>query len=188
MKKTGNAKFQFTEDLIQKSLHNLLKRKRYDGFSIKELCDEAGINRSTFYAHYQDINDLMIKTEKKLAERIQTIWKPKYETDEYSKEMFVELFTFIKEYKEFYKAFLVSHTLSFVADKMIEQQTEHFKKVAISKGIQYTDAEIDYHIHFFGGGLKAVCGRWLHNDCRETPEQLAKVIYDEYRNSSKYKF
>ena len=31
--------------------------------SIKEICYEAGINRSSFYVHYQDINDLMIKVE-----------------------------------------------------------------------------------------------------------------------------
>jgi len=185
MDNLGNAKFQFTEELIKKALLSLLKRKRYNGFSVKDLCIEAGINRSSFYAHYQDINDLMIKTKDRLAAKMNAIWKPKHPSDEYSREMFVDLFTFIKEYKDFYYAFLKNHTPSFVADEMLEWQTKHFEQVLFSKGIRYTRAEIDYHLYFFGGGLKALCGRWLHNGCREPPEQMAKVLHDEYVNSGK---
>lgn len=38
---------------------HLLRKKPIDQISITELCKKAGVNRSTFYAHYLDIYDLM---------------------------------------------------------------------------------------------------------------------------------
>lgn len=180
---TGNVRYQFTEDLIEKAVLNLLKRRNYDDFTIKEICLEAGINRSSFYAHYSDINDLMIQIEGRLTKKMQAIWKP---AGDYNDELFIEFFQFIKEYKLFYKAFLKSHNPSFVAPEMLKKQKELFKRISSNKNFNYSDAEIDYHLHFFGGGLKAVCGYWIQNDCKESPEQMAKIIHDEYFNNAKY--
>lgn len=177
---TGNVRYQFTEEIIEKALLSLLKRKRYDGFSIKDLCIEAKINRSSFYAHYQDINDLMIKVENKLTKKLHGIVKLNHEN------FLFEMFVFVKEYKEFYKSFLKSHSPSFVAPEMLKDQRERLKQVSFEKGYNYTDDEIDYHLHYFGGGLKAICGRWIQNDCQETPEQMLKIIQDEYKNNAKY--
>ena len=178
----GNTRWSSTEEVIEKAVFNLIKHRNYDGFTIKDICAEAGINRSTFYAHYTDINDLMIKIEGGLAKKMRDIWK----TDIYGQALFIQFFTFIKEYKEFYKAFLRSHSPSFVAPDMLKRQKEQFRQISANKGFRYSDAEIDYHLNYFGGGLKAICGRWIENNCRETPEQMAKIIHDEYANNSKY--
>ena len=45
--------------------------------------------------------------------------------------------------------------------------------------------EIDlfYRASFFGAGIKELCRIWLERDCVETPEQMAKLLYDEYRGN-----
>ena len=179
---TGNARGKTTIEKIEKAVFDLLRKRRYDDFTIKDICAEAGINRSSFYAHYDDINDLMIKIETNLAKQLQTIWKP---TTEY-KEMFVNFFNFIKEHKEFYKSFLKSGNPSFTANDMLKQNKEWLKHLSASKGMNYSEIEIEYHLNFFGGGLKAICGFWIKNDCKETPEQMAQFIENEYKNNAKF--
>jgi len=178
---TGNARYQFTEEIIEKAVMNLLKRKNYDSFSVKDICVEAVINRTTFYAHYEDINDFMIKFESKLSKRLEKIWKP---TSDF-RQQFIDFFTFIKEHRVFYKAFAASGSQSFTAADMLKKQKEHFKQFTFRQSINYTDAEMDYHLHWFGGGLKAICGRWIQNNCKESPEEMAKIIHDEYANNAK---
>lgn len=39
---------------------------------------------------------------------------------------------------------------------------------------------VDYHIEFFKNGLNAVLKKWLNNDCRESPEEIADIIKSEY--------
>lgn len=180
---SGNVRYQLTEDIIEKAVLNLLKKRNYDDFTIKEICLEAGINRSSFYAHYTDINDLMIKLESKLSKKLQEIWKP---AGSYNETLFVDFFSLIKEYKVFYKAFLKSHSPSFAAPEMLKKQKNQFKQIMLSKNFNYSDAEIEYHLYYFGGGLKAISGLWLQNDCKESPEEMAKIIHNEYFNNAKY--
>ncbi len=40
---------------------------------------------------------------------------------------------------------------------------------------------IFYRASFFGAGIKEMCRLWLEHDCRETPEEMAKLLLDEYK-------
>jgi AcrR family transcriptional regulator len=45
--------------MLMEALVRLLDRKEFDDLSIQEIADEAGLNRATFYLHYQDKNALL---------------------------------------------------------------------------------------------------------------------------------
>jgi len=185
---SGNSRFQSTAEKIEKAVFALLKRKRYDAFSVKDICIEAAINRSSFYAHYTDINDLMIKIESTLSQKMKSVLSPMKDiaTNTLDTNPFVALFTFIYEYRDFYKAFIKSNTPSFFAPKVMEQQRLLLQQLSTKNNLNYSDSEINYHLHFFGGGLKAICEQWLLNNCRETPEEMARIIHNEYANNARY--
>lgn len=63
-----NQRVMLTKRLLKESLLSLLKEKRIEKISISELCKEAGINRSTFYKHYDTQYDLLYELETDLAE------------------------------------------------------------------------------------------------------------------------
>lgn len=48
----------------------LLRKKSIDQISITELCRKAGVNRSTFYAHYLDIYDLMEQVSNRFVQNM----------------------------------------------------------------------------------------------------------------------
>lgn len=55
----------------------LRSKKCLEKVSVTELCKLAGVNKSTFYAHYQDIYDLSDKLETQLVEEVvSSITKP----------------------------------------------------------------------------------------------------------------
>lgn len=59
MSNQGNQRIRLTKQLLQTALLKLLKQKPLHLISIRELCDEAGINRTTFYHHYGSQFDLL---------------------------------------------------------------------------------------------------------------------------------
>jgi len=182
MNKKENVLSQYTRKSIEQAVIRLLEYKGYNFLTIKEICEETGISRSTFYEHYQDIDDFMIKFENKLARKINEIFNS---IDDFDSQ-FIKFFTFIRENKIIYKAFLLSNNTSFVAPYMLKKMQERFSQFAKTNGFYYTDREISYHLYYFGGGLKAICGYYLQNDCEETPEQMAKILHDEYVNNAKF--
>ena len=48
----------------------------------------------------------------------------------------------------------------------------------------YNNKYIDYHIEFFRAGLNAIIKKWLDNNCKETPEEMVKIITSEYKNKN----
>ena len=49
----------FTKKAIKDTFISLLKEKPFNQITVKDIVDECGVNRNTFYYHYEDINDLL---------------------------------------------------------------------------------------------------------------------------------
>ena len=48
-----------TKRAMSAALKNLLKEKKLNKITVQDIADECGINRQTFYYHFQDIYDLV---------------------------------------------------------------------------------------------------------------------------------
>ena len=58
----SESKYYNTALLMNEALLLLLEKKEYDFITVKEICEKAGVNRSTFYFHYVSIDDLLFET------------------------------------------------------------------------------------------------------------------------------
>lgn len=67
MKKTDN-RVRYTKMVLQEAILKILQDKPIDKVTIKEICDEAEINRGTFYLHYTTPYDLLKEIENKFIE------------------------------------------------------------------------------------------------------------------------
>ena len=56
------TKYQNTAKLMDEALIRLLEKKNYEFITVKEICTKAGVNRSTFYLHYETMDDLLMET------------------------------------------------------------------------------------------------------------------------------
>lgn len=177
MNTKNNSRYKGSSEKIETAFLSLILNNRYEDITISQICKAADINRSTFYCHYDDINDLIIKIESKFAQSTANIFNF---GERRTHQAFVELFTFIKENKYFYKAFLNIPYVTFA-----EKDT----KIKVLKNIG-TNSEIDktnniaiyYRASFFGAGIKEMCRLWLERDCQESPTQMAELLLAEYAN------
>ena len=65
----SESKYYNTALLMDEALLLLLEKKEYEFITIKEICEKAGVNRSTFYLHYETIDDLLIETIEMINKR-----------------------------------------------------------------------------------------------------------------------
>ena len=99
----NNSRYKMSSEKIETAFLTLILNHKYEDINISQICEQANINRSTFYCHYDDINDLVIKIERKFANSMKTIFAY---GERQTHQAFIDMFTFIKENKYFYKAFL----------------------------------------------------------------------------------
>ena len=58
----SESKYYNTSRLFNQALIQLLNKKSFEFITIKEICKKAGVNRSTFYLHYDNTTDLLYET------------------------------------------------------------------------------------------------------------------------------
>ena len=70
MRKT-DARIRYTQSVLKQVLLSFLKEKPMNKITVKEVCERAGLNRATFYAHYSDCFVLLESIEEDLLEAFQ---------------------------------------------------------------------------------------------------------------------
>ncbi len=73
MVKAGNRRTKMTKALLKDSLLEILNTKPLSHITIKEICETADLNRSTFYAHYSSPYDLMSSIEKGIVQDVKAL-------------------------------------------------------------------------------------------------------------------
>lgn len=178
MNTKNNSRYKAGNEKIETAFLALLYNKKYEDISITDICKKSQINRSTFYAHYNDINELIIKIENKFASSLSSIFEFGTKMDN---SAFEEMFAFVKKNKYFYKAFLnIPYTT--IAEK--NTQINILSNINEKYNMQGSDLEIFYRANFFGAGIKQICKIWLDRNCKESPKQMAELIKSEYNNRS----
>lgn len=173
----NNSRYKASCQKIETAFLALCLNNDYDDIKVNQICEQAGINRSTFYAHYNDVDDLTAKIEARFAKSMASIFtfneKPSTKT-------FVEMFTFIKNNKYFYKAFLNLPQRSIAEEDARDKvlSTIDHKELLQTK----SETELLYRSSFFGAGIKEICRIWLDRDCKESPTEMAELILKEYTN------
>ena len=65
-----NRRVRMTKRLMKDALLNLLERTELSGISVTAVCEEADVNRSTFYSYYTSPSELLREIEQEVLDRI----------------------------------------------------------------------------------------------------------------------
>ena len=171
MNKPNNKRKRESQEKIEKAFIGLIQTRNVEEVTVTDICNITGLNRSTFYANYLDIYDLVDKIKAMMIEDFFEVYKDEA-TNQYHSYDFLKLFEHIKENQLCYKTYF---KLNFDLDNPLKyvESSEFDKFYAGSKNIEY-------HVEFFKAGINAIIKKWLNSGCKETPEEIVDVLKAEY--------
>lgn len=175
--KKRDRRVKYTIMVIRDSFVKLLKQKPISKITIKEICEEADINRATFYAHYADQYDLLHQIENDIICDINQ-YLNSYDFKDKSEatfEMLEKIFEYIKKNAELFDMLLNSNgdiRLQQDIIKMIGQR--QMLPTTVSHSLSEEDAE--YIFLFFANGCIGVIKKWLKNGMKTSPQKMAELI------------
>ena len=169
----NNKKRKKSQEKIEKIFLQLIQKKNIDEISVSTICEQANLNRSTFYSNYIDIYDLAEKIKQQMEiEFAQFQLSNNAKQDENG---YLSMFRYIKDNQIFFKTY-------FKLEEISKSLPTQYRVELAEK--YYDNKFIDYHIEFFRAGLNAIIKKWLNNGCKETPEEINEIITSEYKNKS----
>lgn len=158
-----------TKSWIAQNMRELMKQKPLDRIRIREICEAADIDRSTFYYHFRDKYDLAAWM----------FYNTAFETDITSVESAAEaLERAKKEYSFFRIAYedtsqyaLSNYILEYFVDRYIQEAKRVLPEEAI-------DEQLLYSIRFFTQGGVAMSREWLTKGSKMPAEKVAALMFD----------
>ncbi|WP_239750844.1 TetR/AcrR family transcriptional regulator [Mammaliicoccus sp. H-M34] len=168
--------------LITSNMVYLLEHYHFEEITIKMLCAECGINRSTFYAHfkdkyetYEEIKRFHMMNYETLMDNIErSIIDNPDDRRKYVKQYFTNVFYYIAKHQRFFTSVFVAHPERELIISFISLLKTRFAKLIHSLG---TLEEVNYFLDYTVGGQIASIYSWLKNGCEETPEKMADIMY-----------
>ena len=179
----SESKYFNTALLMDEALILLLEKKDWEFITVTEICKKAGVNRSTFYLHYETMDDLLLETTEMIGKRFNDAFSnEKFDLQNTDKKglFFVEdqylipYLNFIKKNKRVYKLIHEKpHVFKnqYTSQKWYEQL---FTKILDKFGVE--ESEKEYVFAYFSYGLVAIVQKWIENDCNDSVEAIAKLM------------
>ena len=172
---------------MDKALISLLENKDFEYITVSEICKEAGVNRSTFYLHYENTNDLLSEVSKYLIQGFLSYFPGDVSNVSLRlKECSLEELNFITEeylnpylsyIKENRRVFLtvLSHGVTFNFEGIYQNMFEHIFNIILDR-FHYPEGNRKYVMFFYLNGINAIVIEWLKNDCNKSIEQVSDII------------
>ena len=181
MTKKTDRRVERTRKLIQEALVSLILEKRYDKITVQDIIDRANVGRSTFYAHFQDKEDLLASNFANYTAQWET---EQAETEPAaSKESphilhSLEFFLHANEAYEFHQAMFEGGG----AEVMIETGRQHMM-MDIQNHLQEMFGEdenlpipLPVITNFLAGGMLSVMVWWLKEKRPYPPETINEMF------------
>jgi AcrR family transcriptional regulator len=166
---------QRTRQTLSHALVALIQEKRYDAITVQNICDRANVGRSTFYAHYQDKDDLLASN---FSEMMKNLAQPFIERDGRLIFPLTPLFEHTQSHQDLYKALLWGGgigVLMHAGQKQWSEQITRYMEAVLHDGRQPT-VPISVLAAYMAGSLYTLLFYWLDHKLPYSPERMDEIF------------
>lgn len=185
----NESKYFNTSVKMDKALIELLEKKDFEYITIKEICTAAGVNRSTFYLHYENTSDLLEETTQYITDSFLSYFSTesksiahKFENCELNELVFVSpgylkpYLTFIKENQRVFKT-SIKHLGSMNFDNVYQKMFKYIFNPVLAR-FDFPEKDRLYILKFYLTGITAIVMEWLEKDCEDDIDRIIRIIID----------
>ena len=185
----NESKYFNTAIKMDEALITLLEKKDFEYISIKEICEVAGVNRSTFYLHYENTSDLLKETTRYILDKHFAYYSAdtqgiseRFENCEQKDLVFITgayltpYLTFIKENQRIFKV-AIRQFDSMNMDAVYGKMFNYIFNPILAR-FRVPEKERTYVIKFYLTGVFAIIMEWVDKGCADDMNDLIKIIAD----------
>lgn len=184
MEKKVDRRVIKTRRQLKKGLAALMKEKSVNQITVKELVEEVDINRSTFYLHFKDIQDLLREIEENMEAQIKRAIEehPIVSGNENAFYFIEDMFRVLDEEREISKALIGPNgDMGFI--HRIERIIKENSRGTLEKMFPGKKEDLKYFYAFCLSGCLGLVKVWLNEGEEKSPEEMAQVTFNMIANA-----
>ncbi len=183
----SESKYFSTAVKMDEAFLELIEKKDFAYITVKEVCEKAGVNRSTFYLHYETVSDLLAESAQYIIDQFVASMphdtvdflekipnRPLEELYLITPEYLTPYLTYIKEHRRIFKATVEQASVLRMNDAY-QKLTRHVLNPILNR-FQVPLDDQKYIMQYHISGLLAIINEWLKSDCADSIEHIVSVI------------
>ncbi len=170
-----------TRKLLWDALMALLVERDFEKISVKDICEQAMVHRTTFYKHYEDKHDLLLRGMKEMHDALagETDLPKDASLDESLPQHLVRIFVHVSRHQRFYRLLLCGASTSSFQTLMRTYLAEgceaRLRRRQQQEGLQFA-VPLPILAQFYAGVLISITIWWLENDLPLSPQEMAHAL------------
>ena len=183
----NESKYFNTAVRMDEALIALLEKKEFSYITVKEICDTAGVNRSTFYLHYENTADLLKEATQHILSRFQSYFKTDLDSISnrftqterqdllfITPEYLIPYLTFIRDNRRLFKT-VMREFGSMGFDQVYHKMFTYIFDPILAR-FDFPANTRTYVMKFYLSGITAIATEWLDGDCHDSIETIIAII------------
>lgn len=174
MEKKEDRRVLRTREAIREAFFTLLEEKPVEKISVRELCELANINRTSFYDHYLDYPDFLASIEKEFAQNMLTQYDELFVRADYAEETMRKFLLFLRHSRE--TKLLFSR---YGGESALVIFEEALKKRTFPVWFQIgniTPVQAEYLFRYITSGGFAVIRQWYEGGFAQSEEEIRLLL------------
>ena len=163
-----------SKESLVSALIGLMGKKKLEELTISEICQEADVNRNTFYSHYSSVRELFEEMNGKYMEALFASAKVFDEPNDSTIKNLVNVLDKMKEKGNLTKIiFSESNSI-----KHLNTLLQILFPTSIIDNLKIENLSLDECHAFLIGGITSLILRWIENDFQESPKNFGRKIFN----------
>lgn len=175
MNKKNNKQFQGSAARMEQAMLELMNTTPFEKITVRLICDRAEVNRSTFYAHYTDIYNMVEQMETNLQKELMNDYPVPGSVTPLSLESFIPFLEFIRKHKDFYRIALKTRREFPLKQGFEPLWNQIIRPLCLKAGIT-SENEMMFYFVGFQAGFTMILKYWVEHGCAESTEAIAQII------------
>lgn len=169
---------QRTKRLLAEAFTSLLREKAYDQIGVADIIERADVGRSTFYAHYQDKEDLLVSELEGMLDQMNAQASLDGFFDPNGSPV-KQMFQHVKEHQHLYKALAWSKEIESLFKKGQVYLSKNFEQLLTSSAKYKVSDKVPLPVvcNYLAGALITLLRWWLDNNLPYSPEQMDEMYH-----------
>lgn len=170
-----DRRVQRTKKSIQTALMELTIQKGFAAVTVRDITEYAGINRATFYRHYQDKFDLLEQYANEVYQLLDVVMDADSPADEKPLAGLVRIFEHVREYANFYRMMFKKE-----GDSAFTAKVQHYVRKRLSHALPPEFAATplaELYLSYVAQGSVGVLLWWLENNTAYSPDEMAAIAF-----------
>lgn len=176
MNTKNNQRTRLSKILLKNALMDLLSEKgSVTKISVRELCERADLNRSTFYAHYSEPKELLEEVETALLDATREhLQKIGAENDIGAHRYLLSFLIYIKENDKPFRTLLIDAGDPEFRSKFMQQSIIQFVE---NLNISFPKDQEQYIYSYILNGSTGVIIQWMRSDYSIDENALVDLLF-----------